>query len=115
MEENPNAGLNNEDEDIEVEYDEDGNPIVINKKKIIDPLPPIDHSVINYEPFDKDFYIIHEDIENLVKQQVDDIRKTLNLKVSNNNLLKKLLQTLFIHKMLYFLKIENESDKVFFF
>lgn len=64
MEENPNAGLLPTDDDYpEVEYDEDGNPIAPDKKKIIDPLPPIDHSKINYEPFEKVFYQEHEEIE----------------------------------------------------
>ncbi len=33
MEENPMAGVQNEDEDDDMEYDEDGNPIVTIKKK----------------------------------------------------------------------------------
>lgn len=35
MEENPRAGLQEEESDNEVEYDEDGNPIVVHKKKVI--------------------------------------------------------------------------------
>ena len=35
-----------DEEDLLVEYDEDGNPIVPEKSKIIDPLPPIDHSLV---------------------------------------------------------------------
>lgn len=38
-----------------VEYDSDDNPIVLDKKKI-EPIPPLDHSSIDYEPFNKDFY-----------------------------------------------------------
>lgn len=38
-----------------VEYDSDDNPIVVDKKKI-EPIPSLDHSVIDYEPFNKDFY-----------------------------------------------------------
>ena len=34
------------DEEIEVEYDSDGNPIVSEKSKVIDPLPPVDHSTV---------------------------------------------------------------------
>lgn len=34
MEENPMAGVQNEDEDDDMEYDEDGNPIVQIKKKV---------------------------------------------------------------------------------
>lgn len=83
MEENPNAGLQDDGSDVEIEYDEDGNPIVKNIKKIIDPLPPIDHSEINYEPFEKNFYTIHEEIAALSKEQVDDLRNKLNIKVSD--------------------------------
>lgn len=82
MEENPNAGLHHDDSDQEIEYDEDGNPIVVQKKKEIDPLPPIDHSVIPYDPFEKNFYIVHEEIANLDKQQVEDLRRTLGIKVT---------------------------------
>ncbi|XP_046410143.1 ATP-dependent RNA helicase DDX42 isoform X1 [Neodiprion fabricii] len=82
MEENPTAGLQQDDSDQEIEYDEDGNPIPPPKKKDIDPLPPIDHSEINYEPFEKNFYNVHEEIANLNKQQVEDLRQTLGIKVT---------------------------------
>ena len=82
MEENPNAGLQQEDSDQEIEYDEDGNPIAPAKKKEIDPLPAIDHNEIKYEPFEKNFYNVHEEISNLSKQQIDDLKKTLRIKVS---------------------------------
>lgn len=38
-----------------VEYDSDDNPVVTDKKKI-EPIPALDHSSIDYEPFNKDFY-----------------------------------------------------------
>ncbi|XP_012540586.1 ATP-dependent RNA helicase DDX42 [Monomorium pharaonis] len=82
MEENPTAGLQQEESDQEIEYDEDGNPIAPPKKKEIDPLPPIDHSEIEYEPFEKNFYNVHEEIASLNKQQIDDLKKTLGIKVS---------------------------------
>ncbi|XP_017886041.1 ATP-dependent RNA helicase DDX42 [Ceratina calcarata] len=82
MEENPTAGLLQEESDQEIEYDEDGNPIAPPKKKDIDPLPPIDHSEIQYEPFEKNFYNVHDEIASLSKQQIDDLRKTLGIKVS---------------------------------
>ncbi|EZA57506.1 hypothetical protein DMN91_009851 [Ooceraea biroi] len=82
MEENPTAGLQQEESDQEIEYDEDGNPIAPPKKKEIDPLPPIDHSEIKYEPFEKNFYNVHEEIASLSKQQIDDLKKTLGIKVS---------------------------------
>ncbi|EFN83169.1 ATP-dependent RNA helicase DDX42 [Harpegnathos saltator] len=82
MEENPTAGLQQEESDQEIDYDEDGNPIAPLKKKEIDPLPPIGHSKIDYESFEKNFYNVHEEIANLNKQQVDNLRKTLGIKVS---------------------------------
>lgn len=38
-----------------IEYDSDDNPIVLDKKNI-EPIPALDHSSIDYEPFNKDFY-----------------------------------------------------------
>lgn len=38
-----------------IEYDSDDNPIVLDKKKI-EPIPALDHTSIDYEPFNKDFY-----------------------------------------------------------
>lgn len=38
-----------------IEYDSDDNPIVLDKKKI-EPITPLDHTSIDYEPFNKDFY-----------------------------------------------------------
>lgn len=45
MAENPTAGVVQEEEEDNLEYDSDGNPIAPSKK-IIDPLPPIDHSEV---------------------------------------------------------------------
>lgn len=86
MEENPNAGLAPVDDDNpEIEYDEDGNPIPPDKKKIIDPLPPIDHSTIDYKPFEKVFYREHPDIEALTSHQVTELQKALGITVTGNN------------------------------
>ncbi|KAM7358311.1 ATP-dependent RNA helicase DDX42 [Cochliomyia hominivorax] len=82
MEENPQAGLKDEGSDVEIEYDEDGNPIAPPKNKNIDPLPPIYHSDIEYESFEKNFYTPHEDIANLDEEKVRDLRKTLGVKVT---------------------------------
>lgn len=35
------------DEEVELEYDSDGNPMVPEKARVIDPLPPIDHSAVS--------------------------------------------------------------------
>lgn len=85
MEENPNAGVINEEEGIDIEYDEDGNPIPPEKKKIIDPLPPIDHTTIDYKPFQKNFYKVHLEIEALDNRKVVELRSTLGISVSGNN------------------------------
>ncbi|KAI8040527.1 ATP-dependent RNA helicase DDX42 [Drosophila gunungcola] len=82
MKENPNAGLRDEGSDQEIEYDEDGNPIAPPKKKDIDPLPPIYHSEIEYEPFEKNFYTQHDDIAALDEDQVRELRRTLGVKVT---------------------------------
>lgn len=82
MEENPNAGLQNEDNsDNEIEYDEDGNPIAPPRKRDIDPLPPIDHTEIEYEPFEKNFYTEHEDIAALDSKAVNELRDKLGIKI----------------------------------
>lgn len=86
MEENPNAGLAPVDDDApEIEYDEDGNPIPPDRKKIIDPLPPIDHSVIEYKPFRKDFYTLHPEIQALTNAKVQELRRTLGISVSGSS------------------------------
>uniref|UniRef100_A0A670IWU4 ATP-dependent RNA helicase DDX42 n=1 Tax=Podarcis muralis TaxID=64176 RepID=A0A670IWU4_PODMU len=81
MAENPTAGVVPEEEEDNLEYDSDGNPIAPSKK-IIDPLPPIDHSEIEYPPFEKNFHDEHEEITSLTPQQVVELRHKLNLRVS---------------------------------
>lgn len=82
MEENPMAGVVDDGSDCEIEYDEDGNPIAPPRKREIDPLPPIDHDDIIYKPFEKNFYTPHEDINNLSRSQVDELRQRLKVRVS---------------------------------
>ncbi|XP_064647593.1 ATP-dependent RNA helicase DDX42-like [Lineus longissimus] len=81
MEENPMAGVILDD-DADLDYDEDGNPIVPEKNKYIDPLPPVDHSEIDYPRFSKNFYEPHEDIAKLSIVEVEELRKKLGIKVS---------------------------------
>ena len=38
-----------------LEYDSDDNPVVLDKKRI-EPISALDHSEVDYEPFNKDFY-----------------------------------------------------------
>uniref|UniRef100_A0A671YI69 ATP-dependent RNA helicase DDX42 n=1 Tax=Sparus aurata TaxID=8175 RepID=A0A671YI69_SPAAU len=82
MAENPTAGLTQEEEDENIDYDSDGNPIAPTTKKIILPLPPIDHSEIDYPPFEKNFYNEHEELSSLTGTQVLELRHKLNLRVS---------------------------------
>ncbi|XP_038140862.1 ATP-dependent RNA helicase DDX42 isoform X2 [Cyprinodon tularosa] len=82
MAENPTAGLTQEEEEENVDYDSDGNPIPSTTKKIILPLPPIDHSEIDYPPFEKNFYNEHEELSSLTGTQVMELRQKLNLRVS---------------------------------
>ncbi|XP_065839605.1 ATP-dependent RNA helicase DDX42-like [Oscarella lobularis] len=63
-----------------VEYDVDGNPIY-KKPKIIEPLPPVDHTSIDYSPFEKVFYEEHKEIKALSWDQVFQLRKKLGIKV----------------------------------
>ncbi|CAF4931584.1 unnamed protein product [Pieris macdunnoughi] len=81
MEDNPLTAAD-DGSDVEIEYDEDGNPIPPPKKKFIDPLPPIDHSEIRYETFEKNFYTPHEDIEKLTNEQVEELKNNLGVKIS---------------------------------
>ncbi|CAD6188235.1 unnamed protein product [Caenorhabditis auriculariae] len=71
-------------EEEEYEYDEDGN-IVWTWKKVIDPLPTIDHSQIDYAPFPKNFYVEHEDIARLHLMDVIKLREKLSLRVGGLN------------------------------
>lgn len=83
MEENPLAGIQaDEAEDLNVEYDNEGNIIYVEKSKIIDPLPPIDHSDIDYESFERNFYEEHPDISKLSEQAVKELRDKLDIRVS---------------------------------
>ncbi|VUZ51914.1 unnamed protein product [Hymenolepis diminuta] len=80
MEENPNVGVIGDEEEI-YEYDAEGNIVSIEKKPI-DPLSPIDHSLINYAPFTKNFYTEHPDISGLSESGVLDLLKKLNIRLS---------------------------------
>ena len=51
-------------------------------KKIIDPLPPVDLSEVEFEPFDRDFYVEHPDIAALDDPRVATLRDTLGVHVS---------------------------------
>ncbi|CAB3984381.1 ATP-dependent RNA helicase DDX42 [Paramuricea clavata] len=70
------------DDDEEIDYDSDGNPIAPPRSKIIEPLPPIDHSEIDYKKFSKNFYEEHEEIKKLTEEDVIKLRQSLGVKVS---------------------------------
>lgn len=52
----------------------------------IDPLPPIDHSLIKYHSFEKNFYTPHSEISALTVDKVIQLRKTLGLRVNGADL-----------------------------
>ncbi|KAL2540422.1 DEAD-box ATP-dependent RNA helicase 24 [Abeliophyllum distichum] len=64
-----------------LEYDSDDNPIVLDKKKI-EPIPALDHSLIDYEPFNKDFYEEKPSISGMSEQDVSEYKKSLAIRVS---------------------------------
>lgn len=64
-----------------LEYDSDDNPIVLDRKKI-EPIPALDHSEIDYEPFNKDFYEESASISGMSDQEVMAYQQSLGIKVS---------------------------------
>uniref|UniRef100_A0A914USU1 RNA helicase n=1 Tax=Plectus sambesii TaxID=2011161 RepID=A0A914USU1_9BILA len=75
------------DDDEIFEYDEDGN-VIWTWKKVIDPLPSVDHATIDYAPFERRFYAEHSDISALNHFQTEQLRETLNIKTSGLNVPK---------------------------
>ncbi|XP_010507898.1 PREDICTED: DEAD-box ATP-dependent RNA helicase 24-like [Camelina sativa] len=85
-----NAGYNSDEEVYAaakavdagmIEYDSDDNPIVVDKRKI-EPIPALDHSSIDYEPINKDFYEEAESISGMSEQETSDYRQRLGIRVS---------------------------------
>ncbi|KAL4572181.1 hypothetical protein LXL04_018950 [Taraxacum kok-saghyz] len=64
-----------------LDYDSDDNPIVLDKKKI-EPIAALDHSSIDYEPFNKDFYEEKPSISGMSEQDVGEYQKSLAIRVS---------------------------------
>ncbi|EPS66709.1 hypothetical protein M569_08067 [Genlisea aurea] len=64
-----------------IDYDSDDNPIVMDKRKI-EPIPPLDHSSIDYEAFNKDFYEEKPSISGMNDQDVAEYRKGLSIRIS---------------------------------
>ena len=61
---------------------QDGN-VIYHRSKVIDPLPPLDHHEIDYESFNKNFLVEHEDVARLADGQVEELRRKLGIKVNN--------------------------------
>ncbi|XP_074316603.1 DEAD-box ATP-dependent RNA helicase 24 [Silene latifolia] len=64
-----------------LDYDSDDNPVVVDKRKI-EPIAALDHTDIDYEPFNKDFYDEKPSISGMSEQDVSDYRKSLSIRVS---------------------------------
>ncbi|KAK7304924.1 hypothetical protein VNO77_42818 [Canavalia gladiata] len=78
-----------------IEYDSDDNLIIVDEKKI-EPIPPLDHSSIDYEPFNKDFYKESTSISGMSELDVTEYRKSLAIRVSGFDVpkpIKKHLKT----------------------
>ncbi|AEC10828.1 P-loop containing nucleoside triphosphate hydrolases superfamily protein [Arabidopsis thaliana] len=85
-----NAGYNSDEEVYAaakavdagmLDYDSDDNPIVVDKRKI-EPITALDHSSIDYEPINKDFYEELESISGMTEQETTDYRQRLGIRVS---------------------------------
>ena len=55
------------------------------KKRPIEPLPPLDHSQIAYEPFEKNFYYEDPSVEKLTEEEANEIRLRHNIGVFGND------------------------------
>ncbi|XP_022948804.1 DEAD-box ATP-dependent RNA helicase 24 isoform X1 [Cucurbita moschata] len=64
-----------------VEYDSDDNMLIVEKKKI-ESIPALEHSSIDYEPFNKDFYEEKASISGMSEEEVSEYRKNLAIRVS---------------------------------
>mmetsp|Transcript_104381 Transcript_104381/g.156329 ORF Transcript_104381/g.156329 Transcript_104381/m.156329 type:complete len:335 (+) Transcript_104381:510-1514(+) len=62
--------------------------ITLNKKKFIEPLPVVYHSEIQYPPFNKMFYLEHEEIKALTPAEVAKYRKEIDIRVTGDNVPK---------------------------
>lgn len=72
------------------EYDDDGNLIVPGKPSSgkMPPLPPVDHSTIEYPPVRKQFYVEHADTRAWTVQQVAEFRQQETIVASGHDVLK---------------------------
>eukprot|EP01035_Chromulina_nebulosa_P019302 gene19302-25163_t len=113
-----NTISNNNDSDDDrivddVDYDSDGIPILESikrkptTKEIIQPLPQIDHSTINYIKFRKNFFKEHSDIKAMSDEQINQIRKDLNVTLLGTDIPRPITEfnhSLFDKKLLFEIK-----------
>ncbi|KAJ3240127.1 hypothetical protein HDU81_004547 [Chytriomyces hyalinus] len=59
-----------------------------NGKKAVDPLPSVDHARIEYIEIEKDLLVEHSDIKALSEEQVQRIRRDLDMRVAGVNVAK---------------------------
>ncbi|KAJ6794219.1 DEAD-box ATP-dependent RNA helicase 24 [Iris pallida] len=64
-----------------VEYDSDDNPVVVDKRRI-EPIPALDHSTIEYEAFNKDFYEEKPSVSGMSDEEVAEYQRSLAIRVS---------------------------------
>ncbi|UIZ29703.1 hypothetical protein KXD40_003210 [Peronospora effusa] len=79
----PQVHLEDSDEEVyatakQLENVENGEDL---EKKVMEVLTPIDHSTVQYEPFRKTFYTLHNETAALTEHQVAKIRAELSVKV----------------------------------
>ncbi|KAJ3008685.1 hypothetical protein HKX48_008396, partial [Thoreauomyces humboldtii] len=73
------------------EWDEGGTGMDLNGgggRRDIEPLPPVDHSAIDYPELGKDFYEEHADIARLSEDEAAAIRQQLDMRVQGHNVAK---------------------------
>jgi len=70
-----------------IAYDSDDN-MIVQKNKDIEPLPPVNHDEIDYPKFEKNFYKEHPDIAILSDEQINQIRKDLDMWVTGHDVAK---------------------------
>ena len=59
----------------DIEYDSDDNPVLVERPRTIESLPPLDHSEIEYPPFSKCFYEEHPDIAAMSEEDVAHFKR----------------------------------------
>uniref|UniRef100_A0A1I8GU29 RNA helicase n=1 Tax=Macrostomum lignano TaxID=282301 RepID=A0A1I8GU29_9PLAT len=76
----PAAASSGDDEEI-YEYDNEGNIVERAGHKEIDPLPPVDHSQVQYAPFERNFYTPHPEVAAMKPEQAMELRRKLGIRV----------------------------------